>query len=124
MPRSQMPPTGPDGFIRIGEDASGFLEDHLKTILAVVGVVVVLVLGWVAMERMYESGEVKAQATLAKITAVYPGSTSGSHTALPESTIRDAIDRYKAFLADDARGISVHLAWFNLGQAYEAIGDT
>ncbi len=119
MTSDQMPPTGPDGFIRIGDDATSFLEEHLKTILLGAVVAVVLAIGWATVANMRESADIEAQNTLAEIAAIYPGNGK----TVPDSVIQGAIERYQAFIAENPPGVALYMAQFNLGRAYEAAGD-
>lgn len=116
------PPHSPDSnrFIQIGEEATGFLEDHLKNIVMVIAAVLLLAAGWVMIQHNQEKSRMEAQDRLVAIAAIYPGDGGGE---LPEPTIREAIEQYTAFIAEGPSGTAPFLAQFNLGRAYEAVGD-
>lgn len=104
----------------IGEEATGFFEDHLKTILAVVGVMVLAAVGWVVFDKSRAAKETTAQHQLAVIAAVYPGQGG----PVPPDTIRQAVEKYQAFLKGNPPGAAAHIARLNLGRAHEDLGDT
>jgi TolA-binding protein len=118
-----MPPphsSDSDPFLQIGEASTGFLEEHLKTILAVIAILVLIALGWVMMMYSQENKRIDAQETLAGIVAIYPG----NGTPLPDGIIQGAVDKYNAFIADNPAGSALYLAQLNLGMAHEELGDS
>jgi len=112
-------PEGSDAFTRWGEGAAGLLETHWRKIVGVVAVVLALAGAWALHARSREAAELEAQERLAKITAVYPGGGGN----IPESSIRDAVSRYEAFLKDAPDGAARDTARLYLGTAYTALGE-
>jgi len=110
-------PEGSDAFTRWGEGAAGLLETHWRKIVGVVAVVLALAGAWALHARSREAAELEAQERLAKITAVYPGGGGN----IPESSIRDAVSRYEAFLKDAPDGAARDTARLYLASAYEAL---
>lgn len=110
---------GDDRFLAWGEQATGVMERHFRTILMVVVLVVVLGVGWVLFDRSRVKAQTAAQGRLAEIAEIYPGSGD----PVEETSIRLAAEKYEAFLADSPGGTAARMATFYLAQAKEALGE-
>jgi len=115
-----VPPHSPEGsdiFTRLGEDAADRLERHWRTVVGLVVVLLALGGAWALYDHRQEAREAAAQAELAKISDLYPGSGG----TVPESSIRDAATRYESLLKDAPAGSARYTARLYLASAYEAL---